>query len=224
MSSAACRLPLSGTFSPCLWQVRQRFSLAPPEVGFSSWNLLSDGVRIVTLEAIAHRRRMDRAFQVGGVLVGVAGKAKRVGRCGDQLHASDIFVSPALRGNWCSPWRWPSGRSCPWLCLRDTQCTWRSRCSCPEARDGWPRRRGRRSKSGPIPETTVLPSQTTSPPETNYLCTSITVGVARPPRVSHDHAKLLFRRVIRRSRNFCVEHPGKAGLYLPKWVFLRIQR
>ena len=51
-------------------------------------------VRVVALEAIAHRRRMDRAFEVGGVLVGVAGEAKRVRGGGDQLHAGDIFVHP----------------------------------------------------------------------------------------------------------------------------------
>src|ERR1039457_6313923 len=38
--------------------------------------LVVGSVRIVTLEAIANCRRMDRAFQVGGVLVGVAGKTK----------------------------------------------------------------------------------------------------------------------------------------------------
>ncbi len=54
--------------------------------------LVVRSVRIVTLEAIADRRRMDRAFQVGSLLVGMAGQTKCVWSCGDQLHASDILV------------------------------------------------------------------------------------------------------------------------------------
>src|ERR1019366_4728529 len=46
------------------------------------------------LEAVAHRRGMDRAFEVGSVLVGVAGETERVGRRGDQLHARDVFRHP----------------------------------------------------------------------------------------------------------------------------------
>ena len=53
-------------------------------------------VRVVTLKAIAHSRRMDLAFEVGGILVGVAGDAQRLRRGGDQLDASDVFVDADL--------------------------------------------------------------------------------------------------------------------------------
>src|SRR5579884_668860 len=43
MSSAACRLPLGGTFIPLVWQERHRLSsLVWPDVAFSSWFLLSE--------------------------------------------------------------------------------------------------------------------------------------------------------------------------------------
>jgi hypothetical protein len=51
-------------------------------------------MRIVTLEAIADRGRMNRSLQFGCILVGVAGKTERVGRCGDQLDTSDVFRHP----------------------------------------------------------------------------------------------------------------------------------
>ena len=41
MSSAAWRLPFSGTFMPVLWQLRQRFSFPRPTSGLRSWFLLS---------------------------------------------------------------------------------------------------------------------------------------------------------------------------------------
>jgi len=64
-----------GDVEPCVWQVRQRF-----------WPLVAGGrqqqlklvvglVRIVALKAIAHSWRMDLAFEIGCILVGMAGDA-----------------------------------------------------------------------------------------------------------------------------------------------------
>src|SRR5208283_116082 len=56
--------------------------------------LVGCGVRIVALKAIPNCRRMDRTFDVSGVLVGVACETERVRRRGDQLYASDVFRHP----------------------------------------------------------------------------------------------------------------------------------
>jgi len=53
--------------------------------------LIVRGMRIVAFEAITPRRRMDRTFQVGDVLVSVAGQTERIGRGGDELYACDVF-------------------------------------------------------------------------------------------------------------------------------------
>lgn len=50
----------------------------------------------MTLQAIAHGRRMDSAFDVGGIFVGVAGQAERDGGGGDQLDASHITIHAYL--------------------------------------------------------------------------------------------------------------------------------
>ena len=56
--------------------------------------LVVGGVRVVALDAIAHRRRMDLALQVGSIVVGMAGQAQRLRRRGDQLDACHIFIHP----------------------------------------------------------------------------------------------------------------------------------
>src|SRR5208337_924757 len=53
-------------------------------------------MRVVALNAVAHRRRMYSPFQFGSVFVGVAGQTKSMGRGGDQLDAGDVPVDPDL--------------------------------------------------------------------------------------------------------------------------------
>lgn len=53
-------------------------------------------MRIVALEAISHRGRMHRPFDLSSIFVGVARQAKSVRSSGDQLHASDVFVNSNL--------------------------------------------------------------------------------------------------------------------------------
>lgn len=43
-------------------------------------------------EAIAHRGRMDGAFDVGRFFVVVTGEAKTRGSCSDELDAGDVFI------------------------------------------------------------------------------------------------------------------------------------
>lgn len=51
-------------------------------------------MRIVAFEAIANRRRMNGAFDLGGVFIGVAGDTEAVyGGCG-QFYSGDIFIDP----------------------------------------------------------------------------------------------------------------------------------
>ena len=64
--------------------------------GFEQLELVIAGVRIVALHAIAHCRAVHRAFEIGCVLVGVAGEAQGRGRCGDQLHPGYVLVDPDL--------------------------------------------------------------------------------------------------------------------------------
>ena len=47
---------------------------------------------IVALDAIAHRRRMHRAFQRRRIFLRMAGQAHGLRRRGDQLYARDVFV------------------------------------------------------------------------------------------------------------------------------------
>ena len=58
--------------------------------------LVVRGMRIVAFDAIADRRRMDRALQLGGVHVRVAAQAQRLGRGGRQLNPCDVFVNSDL--------------------------------------------------------------------------------------------------------------------------------
>src|SRR5450755_808261 len=58
--------------------------------------LIIRGVRIVTLQTVANRRRMNRTLEVGGIFVGVAGQAERDRGGGDQLYSRDVFVDANL--------------------------------------------------------------------------------------------------------------------------------
>src|SRR5664279_1529082 len=53
-------------------------------------------MRVVTLNAVAYRWRMNFSLEVGRILIGVAGEAKRLRRGGDQLYAGDILVDADL--------------------------------------------------------------------------------------------------------------------------------
>jgi len=64
--------------------------------GFQQLILVFGYVRIVALEAIANGGSVYCALDVGGVLVGVAGKAEAGRRCRDQLDARDILVDTNL--------------------------------------------------------------------------------------------------------------------------------
>ena len=94
MSSAACRLPFAGVSNPVLWQLRQRFSFASPAARLQQLVLVVAGVRVVALHAIANRRSVNDTFNVGSILIGVAGEAKRVRRGRDQLDPRYIFIYP----------------------------------------------------------------------------------------------------------------------------------
>lgn len=48
-------------------------------------------VRVMTLEAVADRWRMDRALKISGILIGVTGEAQGVRCRGDELYARDVF-------------------------------------------------------------------------------------------------------------------------------------
>ena len=50
-------------------------------------------MRIVTLHAIPDGRRMNRALDLGRVLVGMAGKTEGLRSGRDQLYPSNIFIS-----------------------------------------------------------------------------------------------------------------------------------
>ena len=65
-----------------------------PRRGLKQLILVVAGVRIVTLDAIAHGRRMHAAFEGGGVFVGMATEAKCLRSRSDELDASYIFVDP----------------------------------------------------------------------------------------------------------------------------------
>lgn len=46
----------------------------------------------MTLQAVAHGRGMDSAFDVGGIFVGVAGQTESDGSSGDQLDSSNVAI------------------------------------------------------------------------------------------------------------------------------------
>src|SRR5689334_18282043 len=58
--------------------------------------LVIGGVGIVALEAVAYGRGMNLALDLSGILVGVAGEAKRLGSGGRQLYAGDVLSIPDL--------------------------------------------------------------------------------------------------------------------------------
>ena len=60
--------------------------------GLEKLKLVVRLMRVVTLEAIANCRRMDLAFEIGGIVIGMAGETERLRRAGDQLDARDIFI------------------------------------------------------------------------------------------------------------------------------------
>lgn len=61
-------------------------------LGLQQLIFIVTGVRIVTLDAVAHCRRMHCPFQRGGIFLGVATQAHRLrSRC-NQLDASDVFI------------------------------------------------------------------------------------------------------------------------------------
>ncbi len=53
-------------------------------------------MRIVALDAVANRWRMDGPFQRCSILIGVARDAERLGRRRDQFHAGDVFIGSDL--------------------------------------------------------------------------------------------------------------------------------
>jgi len=53
-------------------------------------------MRIVTLDAVAHRRRMNRTLDAGEIFVGMAGDTQRLRGRSDQLDAGDVFVDANL--------------------------------------------------------------------------------------------------------------------------------
>jgi len=63
---------------------------------FQQLILVVRSMRIVALQAIANRRRMNGALDLGGILVGVAGETEPVGSGRDQLHAGHVLVHPNL--------------------------------------------------------------------------------------------------------------------------------
>ena len=92
MSSAACRLPFSGTFKPCC--VAGKAKIRPLVAGdrLQQLVLVVATMRIVTLDAVAHGWRMNRSLDAGRVFFSVATQAQRLrSRC-DQLDPRDVFV------------------------------------------------------------------------------------------------------------------------------------
>lgn len=54
--------------------------------------LVRRSVRVVALNAITNRWRVNFPLDAGGILVGVAGNAQRLGAGGNQLYAGYVFV------------------------------------------------------------------------------------------------------------------------------------
>src|ERR1700686_1054004 len=65
-----------------------------PRLRFQQLILVIAGVRVVTLDAVAHRRRMHRAFEGRGVFLRVASQAEGLRSRSDQLDAGPIFIDP----------------------------------------------------------------------------------------------------------------------------------
>lgn len=59
---------------------------------FQQLILVGTTVRVVAAETVAHRRWMDRTFDITGLLIRVAGEAKTRGRGSDQLNVRGLFV------------------------------------------------------------------------------------------------------------------------------------
>src|SRR5579872_1980642 len=60
--------------------------------GLQQLVLIVGNMRVVTLQAVTLRWRMNRALELGGILVGVTSHAERIGSGGDQLDPGDIFI------------------------------------------------------------------------------------------------------------------------------------
>jgi hypothetical protein len=67
-----------------------------PRLWLQQLKLVVRLVRVVTLHAVAHGRRMNRTLYVVGILVRVAGQTEGMGSCRDQLYPGDIFRSANL--------------------------------------------------------------------------------------------------------------------------------
>ena len=63
---------------------------------FEQLELVIGSMRIVALDAVANRGRMDRAFERRGILIRVTSDAERLRSGRDQLDARDVFVDPNL--------------------------------------------------------------------------------------------------------------------------------
>lgn len=63
-------------------------------LGFQQLILVVAGMRVVTLDAIAHRRRMHRPFKSRGIFFGMATQAESLGSRSNQLDASYVFTDP----------------------------------------------------------------------------------------------------------------------------------
>lgn len=59
---------------------------------FEQLILVIGNVGVVALEAIAHRGRVNRTFNIGRFFVGVAGQAESHGSGGDELDVSDVAI------------------------------------------------------------------------------------------------------------------------------------
>ena len=70
--------------------------LHPTRHGFQQLILVVAGMRIVACQAVAHRGRMHRSFNIGRFLIRMTGKAKPIRSSGNQLHACDIFSDSDL--------------------------------------------------------------------------------------------------------------------------------
>jgi len=64
--------------------------------GFQQLILIVGSVRVMAFDAVADGGRMDRPFQRGRVLIGVAGDAERLRRRGRELYPGDVFIDSDL--------------------------------------------------------------------------------------------------------------------------------
>src|ERR1700687_373974 len=63
-------------------------------LGLQQLILIVAGVRVVTLDAVAHRWRMHRTFEGRGVFLRMASQAEGVRSRSDHLDAGHIFIDP----------------------------------------------------------------------------------------------------------------------------------